>query len=185
MPRPCKCRLIARQPPASAFKPGGIPGRQLDVIELGLDELEALRLADLEGLYHDAAAARMGVSRPTFGRLLERARHKVACALLRSKMLVFKGGPIMMANARKFQCADCGAEFQAPHTTGRPAECPQCHGANFHRAAEQRGQGRRGGRGAGASVGACGQGRCVRRRRSWTGVSERAENATVKAEETP
>ena len=91
MPRPCKCRLIGQQPPVSAFKPVGVPGMQLEAVELGLDELEALRLADLEGLYHDAAAERMGVSRPTFGRLIARARHKVACALLESKMLVFKG----------------------------------------------------------------------------------------------
>jgi predicted DNA-binding protein (UPF0251 family) len=69
MPRPCKCRLVAAQPPVSAFKPAGVPGRELESIELGLDELEALRLADLEGLYHDAAAERMGVSRPTFGRV--------------------------------------------------------------------------------------------------------------------
>jgi len=56
MPRPHKCRQIAGPPTATAFKPLGVPGRLLDVVELRLDELEALRLADFEGLYHDAAA---------------------------------------------------------------------------------------------------------------------------------
>lgn len=76
------------------FKPAGVPATELQAVELGLDEVEALRLADVEGLYHDAAAQRMGVSRPTFGRLVQAARHKVAVALLEGRMLVFQGGPV-------------------------------------------------------------------------------------------
>jgi len=163
LPRPCKCRWIAVEPSVQAFKPLGVPARQLEVIEMTLDELEALRLADLEGLYQEDAAEKMGVSRPTFGRLLERARHKLACALLECKMLLFKGGPVMRANMRTFECADCGARFQKPHGTPRPAECPQCHSKNFHRVMEERG----GGPGAG-------RGRCIRRRRGWNRVDAAA-----------
>jgi predicted DNA-binding protein (UPF0251 family) len=60
---------------------------------LGLDEMEALRLADLEGLYHENAADRMKVSRATFGRILESARKKVARALLEGKALKIDAKP--------------------------------------------------------------------------------------------
>ncbi len=72
----------------------GVPARQLEQTHLFRDELEALRLADLEGLYHEAAAERMGVSRATFGRVLERARRKVVEALVEGKVLFFSEGPV-------------------------------------------------------------------------------------------
>lgn len=158
MPRPCKCRWIGVRPSVTAFRPCGVGRPDVEPVELGLDELEAIRLADYEGLYQDAAAERMGVSRATFGRLIERARHKVASALLDARTLVFRGGTVMEVNARTFQCADCGARFQAAYGAARPAECPSCHGRDFHRAAEERG-GRFG----------PGGGRC--RRRGWRGVA--------------
>jgi predicted DNA-binding protein (UPF0251 family) len=151
----------------SGFKPAGVPGCDLESIELRLDELEALRLADLEGLYYDAAAKRMGISRPTFGRLVESARHKIACALFQSKMLVFKGGSVVMSKMRKFACSGCGGRFEAAHGTGRPRACPKCAGHDFHRVAEKRG---RGGKACGAGavdVVESGRGRCRRRRAGW------------------
>jgi predicted DNA-binding protein (UPF0251 family)/predicted Fe-Mo cluster-binding NifX family protein len=74
------------------MKPAGIPARVLDEIVLGFDEAEALRLADLEGLYQEAAARSMGISRQTFGRIVETARHKVADAILNGKALRLDGG---------------------------------------------------------------------------------------------
>jgi predicted DNA-binding protein (UPF0251 family)/predicted Fe-Mo cluster-binding NifX family protein len=59
---------------------------------IGFDELEALRLADLDGLYQEAAAFRMGVSRQTFGRIVESARRKVADAIINGKHLRIEGG---------------------------------------------------------------------------------------------
>lgn len=94
MVRPCKCRRVCAAPAATVYKPRGVPARQLEMIELAWDELEALRLADREGLYHDEAARQMGISRPTFGRVLASARAKVAEALLEGKGLVFGGGPV-------------------------------------------------------------------------------------------
>lgn len=87
MSRPKKCRCVLSNPSATYFKPRGIPLVHLEEIPLSLDELEALRLADCEGLYHEQAAERMAVSRATFGRILEKARHKVACALTEGKAL--------------------------------------------------------------------------------------------------
>jgi predicted DNA-binding protein (UPF0251 family) len=153
VPRPHKCRFIAANLAVSAFKPAGTPARDLESVQLRLDELEALRLADLEGLYQDAAAERMGISRPTFSRLIEGARHKVADALLNSRMLLFQGGNVAVAEMRTFECADCGARFQVPFGTGRPAECPECKSANIHRASDKRGGGHCRRRGAGGRRG--------------------------------
>ena len=59
----------------------------LEEIALELDELEALRLADLEGLYQADVALQMGVSRQTIGNILERAHRKIADALINGKAL--------------------------------------------------------------------------------------------------
>lgn len=87
MARPIKCRRVACDVTASYFKPQGIPLCELDEVRLELDELEALRLADAEGLYQADAAARMGISRQTFGNIIARAHKKVASALLQGKAL--------------------------------------------------------------------------------------------------
>jgi uncharacterized protein len=87
MSRPKKYRCINCTPNTSYFKPKGIPVFQLEEVSLSLDELEAIRLADYEGLYHEQAAAKMKVSRATFGRILTEARHKVAEAIVDGKAL--------------------------------------------------------------------------------------------------
>ncbi len=81
MPRNKCPRRICHSPDILLFKPAGRPMHTIDVIVLELDELEAIRLADGQGLYHEDAAKQMGVSRQTFGRILEQARAKVAKAL--------------------------------------------------------------------------------------------------------
>ena len=87
MTRPKKCRCIDFTPGAVYFKPRGIPLVDLVEVSLAPDEVEALRLADYEGLYHEEAAKRMDISRATFGRILEGARHKVAGAILNGNAL--------------------------------------------------------------------------------------------------
>ena len=87
MARPIKQRCINCVPVASYFKPAGIPLRELDEIVLAMDELEAMRLTDLEGLYQADAAERMGVSRQTIGNILNSVHRKVADALLNGKAL--------------------------------------------------------------------------------------------------
>lgn len=80
--RPKKRRKVCCRPGARVYKPRGIPLRELSMTELGADELEALHLADVLGLHHEEAGGRMGVSRATFGRIVESARRKVAEALV-------------------------------------------------------------------------------------------------------
>lgn len=96
MPRPCCLRRIGGVPPAALFKPAGVPLCGLPVVTLTLDEVEALRLADLEGLYQEPAAARMGVSRATFARIVEEARRKTAEALINGRALRLEGGRVTM-----------------------------------------------------------------------------------------
>jgi predicted DNA-binding protein (UPF0251 family) len=83
MPRPLCPRRIAHQPPCDFFKPAGIPLYELKEVVLGADEMEAIRLADVEDLFHGDAAKRMGVSRQTFDRIVRRARMKIGEALVR------------------------------------------------------------------------------------------------------
>jgi uncharacterized protein len=92
--RPVINRLVRGKPAVTYFKPQGIPMQELSEVNLTEDGLEALRLADFEGLYQDEAARRMGVSRPTFGRILSDARRIVAEAIIVGKAIRIHGGTI-------------------------------------------------------------------------------------------
>lgn len=163
MARPFCCRRVSDEPPSKFFKPQGIPLTALEVVTMTLDEYEAVRLADLSGLYQDQAAQRMGVSRQTFGRIVESAHRKIADTLVNAKALEIKGGEIEMIDQREFQCSDCHHEWQLPFGTGRPGACPKCQSKNIHRAAEDRDRNRRGPDGFGASSGrGMHHGRCCR-----------------------
>ena len=94
MPRPYCMRRVGFAPPVIYFKPAGIPLCDLEEVILTLDEVEALRLADLIGLYQKQAAMRMNISRQTFSRIVEQARRKVANALTHGKALRLEGGAV-------------------------------------------------------------------------------------------
>ena len=154
MPRPKRCRRVAHEPELSVYKPLGVPAMDLDEVVLSLDELESIRLADLEGLYQEAAAENMNISRATFGRILDSAHKKVADALISGKILKFEGGNITMTDKRQFKCSDCNHEWEAAYCR-RQEGCPQCKSENIIRTDAQCGQGR----GRGAQMG----GRCRKR----------------------
>ena len=94
MPRPCRCRRVRCKPDTNYFKPRGIPLDTLEEVNLTLDELEAIRLADLGELYQEDAAKKMNVSRQTFGNIINSAHKKIADALLNAKALKIEGGNI-------------------------------------------------------------------------------------------
>ena len=94
MPRPCCMRHVSGRPNADFFKPAGIPCHALEIVTLTLDEVESLRLADLEGLYQEQAAEQMKISRATFARIVEAARRKTADALIHGKALRLEGGVV-------------------------------------------------------------------------------------------
>lgn len=92
MPRPRKRRQCRRFDGDRVFKPRSIPMSELETLRLGLDELEAMRLCDLEGHEQEEAGEWMGVSRGTVQRLLKSGRAKVIQALLDSSALVIEKG---------------------------------------------------------------------------------------------
>lgn len=122
MPRPHCRRFVSGSPVASVFKPAGIPLRALDEVVLALDEFEALRLADLEQLYQEAAARRMGVSRPTLSRILDSARRKVADALVHGKALRIEGGPVQPHPGRRRCCRFHDRAEQRAGATGADSD---------------------------------------------------------------
>ncbi|MGA2915412.1 MAG: DUF134 domain-containing protein [Sedimentisphaerales bacterium] len=154
MPRPCKCRRVCGNPQADYFKPRGIPVSQLEEVVLTLDEFEAVRLADLDGLYQEEAAKMMNISRQTFGNIIESAHNKIANAIINAKALKICGGIVKMMQ-KQFLCYDCQNEWTVPYGSGRPAECPKCKSANIHRSPRDRGWARAGGAGPGRGRGMC------------------------------
>ncbi|MBU0470407.1 MAG: DUF134 domain-containing protein [Nanoarchaeota archaeon] len=91
-PRPRLRRRICFNPKMKYFKPAGIPLRQLEEISLAKDELEALRLKYVLDLEQVEAAEKMGVSQPTFHRILSSAIKKVADALVKGKAIKIEKG---------------------------------------------------------------------------------------------
>jgi uncharacterized protein len=178
MPRPKCCRRVGALPVCPIYKPAGVPVSSLREVSLAVDEFEALRLADYEGLYQEQAAERMGVSRQTLGRIVEVARKKVAQALVEGCALRIEGGKIEMAEMRGFECGDCGHAWAVPLGTGRPAGCPSCKSKEFHRAKEAEVGTTGGGRGSCCRHrhGGPGQGRGGMWQRRRGGAGPQAEN---------
>jgi predicted DNA-binding protein (UPF0251 family) len=131
MPRPLKSRTVNGYPAATIFKPAGIPKFELEDVVLTLDEFEALRLADFQGLYQDDAAASMNVSRQTFGNILTLAHRKIADVLVNGKALRIEGGPVDM-NDRVFECGSCARRWTIPCGGDHMAACPKCGSADLH-----------------------------------------------------
>ncbi|MBZ9569779.1 DUF134 domain-containing protein [Patescibacteria group bacterium] len=87
MVRPIKPRRIMFDPNVTYFKPRAVPLSMLEEVDLGVDELEALRLCDLKGLGQIEAAKKMRISQSTLGRILTSARKKVTEALIEGKAI--------------------------------------------------------------------------------------------------
>ena len=130
MTRPCKCRRISGQPRSFLFKPCGVPFRELHQISMTLDELEAIRLADLEGLYQEEAALRMSVSRQTFGNIIRSAHGKIADALVNAKMLKIAGGVVQL-DEKHYRCRRCRNRWAAGSSQEKADICPKCHGGGI------------------------------------------------------
>ena len=126
MARPYKNRYVGSSPKVSIFKPQGAPLGHLKVATLSLDELEALRLADLLGDDQQTAAAKMNVSRPTFGRILENAHRTVADALLKGKALRISGGHVTTARRDTIRCRRCRRAWEVPIPVATSFHCPRC-----------------------------------------------------------
>jgi predicted DNA-binding protein (UPF0251 family) len=147
MARPKCCRRVTGEPRRKVFKPVGVPFTSLEEIVLSVDEFEAIRLADLEGLYQEQAAERMKVSRQTFGRIIETARLKVAQVLTDGLVLRIEGGEVEMPEERMFKCNQCQHVWGLPYGIGGPEECPKCQTPSVSRVSGPEDSCERGGKG--------------------------------------
>jgi len=121
LPRHRKRRRVGHVPMCSLFKPAGIPAYDLEEVVLRIEEMEAIRLKDLVGLDQEACAERMGVSRPTFQRILVEARRKVAEVLIEGKALRIEGGAYHL-DPEHLQCPRC----QYSLIEKGSVKCPKC-----------------------------------------------------------
>ncbi len=140
MPRPQKNRSVHRPPLFAGFKPTGVRGRFLETLPLALDEFEAIRLADYEGKDHSDAALAMGISRSTFSRLVERARHQLARFLVEGAMLRIEGGEVHF-RGNLIRCGACG-HLSHQDLDAETTRCPDCGSTNLADLADGFGHGR-------------------------------------------
>lgn len=122
MVRPRLRRRVRGNFSATFFKPAGVPVRALETVRLSFDELEAIRLADLEELYQADAAEKMNVSRQTLGNILKSARKKIAQALVKGQAIEIDGGTVEYMRNIYF-CSTCASEFSSEEALD---ECPEC-----------------------------------------------------------
>lgn len=130
MARPTKWRKIENIPAIPYFIPSETDSTELPVNILKLEELEAIRLKDLEGLEQGECAEKMGVSRPTFQRILLSAREKVADSLVNGKIIHVEGGNFTR-NICPVRCDECGREWvesyeNLEHIKNGNYVCPNC-----------------------------------------------------------
>lgn len=129
VPKPKKTRFVQQPPAAVYFKPQGIPLFQLEQVVLDVDEFEAIRLVDYEGLHLENAAKRLQVSRATCARIIDSAHHKIGTALTHGYAIRIEGGSFVLGKNR-YRCRDCGSRWDIEigdrTGPGRAVACPAC-----------------------------------------------------------
>ena len=128
-------RRVSCLPKATYYKPREIPLCDLEIINLSIEELEAIRLCDLLQVEQNEAADMMGISRKTFWNDLQKARQKVVDALVNGKAIEISGGDYVNSGECKveFFCRDCGNVWESQCDMGRPDTCPACSSKSIYR----------------------------------------------------
>ncbi len=125
MPRRIRLRKVVEPPRFKGYRPFGVNSKNRESVDLLYEEYEALKLADYDLLKHDEAALLMGVSRPTFARIYESARRKIAMALVEAKEIKTVFGNAIM-DKDWYLCSKCNARFNIPNTMDKET-CPACN----------------------------------------------------------
>ncbi|MGV8138962.1 MAG: DUF134 domain-containing protein [Mangrovibacterium sp.] len=122
MPNRIRHRRIMMPPPMDGYKPLGVPRKELEPVVLLFEEFEAIRLADYEDLSQEEAAEKMTISRPTFTRLHDKARRKIAKAFVEGKTILIRGGTYVTDDFW-YKCHSCNETM----VTMKPArQCRKC-----------------------------------------------------------
>ncbi len=129
MARPKNKRIVFEPPLYKIFSPQGSGDVLLDKVRISLDEFEAVRLADYSGLTHKEASEVMEISRPTFSRLIEKARKNIADIVINGKQLIIEGGSVHFRN-NIVKCLDCKSLYKTK-IEECVTECPVCHSNNL------------------------------------------------------
>ncbi|WHH61101.1 DUF134 domain-containing protein [Petroclostridium sp. X23] len=124
MPRPIKCRRVEFFPEHTYFLPLGKRKCEVEEIALKIEELEAMRLKDIEGLTQEECAERMQVSRQTFQNIIDNARKNVAIALTQGNAIHICGGHYTSGSCR-FKCLSCNQVYDMNCEHYRNV-CPSC-----------------------------------------------------------
>ncbi|MCP3683974.1 MAG: DUF134 domain-containing protein [bacterium] len=140
MVRPRKHRMVNFEPDVTYFKPRNVPLRDLQEVVLTIDELETLRLSNLENLNQEDAAKKMHVHQSTFQRTLASARKKLTDALVNGKAIKICGGAYKMPGGDGTGPAGAGprgfgrGRMQGPSAAGPggTCKCPSCGHEQTH-----------------------------------------------------
>lgn len=124
MARPTKFRKVEFFPDDNFFVPWGKPKCEIEEIALKVEELEAMRLKDIQELNQEECAEKMQISRQTFQNIIDTARKKVAMALTEGKAIRISGGHYTTSLC-KFKCLDCGEIYNINYEQNKFA-CPRC-----------------------------------------------------------
>lgn len=128
MPRPTKFRRVEFFPDDTYFIPWGKKKCEIEDIILKVEELEAIRLKDIENLSQEECAKKMHISRQTFQNIVNSARSKIAIALTQGKAIKIDGGHYTTKSC-KFKCLECLTEYQIT-TNQDKINCPNCNSEN-------------------------------------------------------
>lgn len=125
MPRPKRYRKMNHPPVIQGFRPFGSPAVLKEAVKLLFEEYEAIKLADYENLSQEEAAGRMDVSRPTFTRIYEKARRKIARAFAETRSIVIEGGYVQF-DREWYRCVSCESTFVVKDHDKEVHQCPVC-----------------------------------------------------------
>lgn len=134
MARPKRIRKMTNPPHFKGFRPIGLPEENNPVV-LNYEEYEAIRLSDFELHGHLEASQIMEVSRPTYTRIYESARRKVAQAFVLGKAIVFEGGKVFF-DSEWYSCNSCGCYFNHPAKDQEIKNCTLCGSSDIEQYSE-------------------------------------------------
>lgn len=123
MARPRRFRRILEEPQIRCFKPEGENLESSNPIKITIDEFEAIRLRDYHDIQQKRSAEIMGISQPTFHRILTSARKKISNALIEGNMIIIVGEDYI-TDKKRYKCNACGFEWLSPEK--EYDKCPDC-----------------------------------------------------------